>query len=307
MNDRTTRRTFLAAAGGAVAASSVATAGTGDVTTTRGDVVVRVSAGRWDDERCSLPGSVLDRYGLVTGQQVRLWYGGTCALFTVDRTDGDEAVVADDGAERLEAPEDDFTAELDTQVVDPAVDETTAREEGGFVEASRSGTDLLAVAPHGGYIEYGTGDQAERVADALGGGLWRCSGWSPGGGAYRRWHITSTDLHPDSLPALADVAEDAYRHAVAFHGWSNDGVGVGGGAPRDVLEHVRDTVREHADGAFPVCLVADPAYDGTDPDNVVNWLTEGGDGGVQLEQGWSVRTDHRDVVADAVVAAFDSL
>lgn len=54
--------------------------------------------------------------------------------------------------------------------------------------------DLVACAAHGSWIEYRTDDQAAHVADALGVTEWSCMGYNNGGGAYDRWHITSTDI-----------------------------------------------------------------------------------------------------------------
>ena len=62
-------------------------------------------------------------------------------------------------------------------------------------------------------------------ADRLGSQLasaWRCKGWGPNGGAFARWHITSTDIDPASFPLLATVASRRFARAVAFHGFDDE-------------------------------------------------------------------------------------
>lgn len=65
-------------------------------------------------------------------------------------------------------------------------------------------SDLVACAAHGSWIEYRTDDQAAHVADALGVTEWSCMGYNNGGGAYDRWHITSTDIDRRSFPKFRD-------------------------------------------------------------------------------------------------------
>jgi len=265
----------------------------------------RVSDGVSRDERCRVPDGDLERLGLAPGRQARLRFDGTCALFTVERTSGSDVEISPGGAARLGLTKKRFTGDLDVQVVHPTMSEEEAAETGEFVERAAGGGDAIALAPHGGYVEYGTDDQAVRFADALDATRWYCAGWSPGGGAFDRWHITSTAIHPDSFPELAAL-DSTYGRAVAFHGWSGDGIAVGGGASRSVRERVRDAIRDALDGAVAVELAPDDGYDGDSPENVVNWL-DAESAGIQLEQSWTARTDYGVAVADAVADAVASL
>ncbi|MCX4247794.1 hypothetical protein [Paraliomyxa miuraensis] len=86
-------------------------------------------------------------------------------------------------------------------------------------------------------IELHTHKQAERITTTLaakGVSSWICKGYRQGGGAYARWHITSTDLSPNSFPGLDAIATRGFAYAVSFHGMSSEGVLVGGGAPEDL-------------------------------------------------------------------------
>ncbi|WP_255198691.1 poly-gamma-glutamate hydrolase family protein [Halorarius litoreus] len=305
----TSRRTVLQTTGALVAAGTLPTAalakpgsGKGNGGETGGSdggdsASVTVADSVSSAAHCGLPAAVRSAVGVAVGHQLRLWVDGTCAVYTVEHTDERTVVVSRAGARRLGVGGKRFRATLDPQVIHPTYDLATAEREGEFVERLVGGGDVVACAPHGGYIEYGTDLQARRVADRLGATAWYCAGWSPGGGAYDRWHVTSTAIHPASFPALASVADGGFRYAVAFHGWSNDGVGIGGTAPESVLAAVRDAVAAVVDDE-PVFLVTAPAYGGTNPDNLVNWLSGGQ--GIQLEQSRTARTTYGTAIADAV-------
>ena len=132
---------------------------------------------------------------------------------------------------------DEFDATIDTQVPHPTFSDDEAQARSEFVE--RLDDDgcqqgLVALAPHGGAIERHTDQQAERVALVARRGrasAWRCKGFKTGGGALERWHITSTEIHEASFPLLKTIASRGFVHAVAFHGFSEADVLVGGAAP----------------------------------------------------------------------------
>lgn len=251
--------------------------------------------------RCHLPQDTADRLGISGGKQVRLLYEGEPTVFTLDTRDDKFGAVSAGGRDRLGAAKNSFRVETDSQVVHPTMDATTASETGEFIERHVSGaTSTIALAPHGGYIEYGTDLQAQRFADRLGATAWYCSGWWPGGGAYRRWHVTSTYINPDSFPALNAIRDIGFDTAVSFHGWGESFIAVGGTASTEVKEEVRDAIATAVAGAFEVRLATDSERNGTNPDNIVNWITESGQSGIQIEQPWAARKDHRDAIVDGV-------
>lgn len=251
-----------------------------------------------DREHCWLPARDRRQLGVDIGQQIRLRHGDGPALFTV-RAPPDAAsgpAVSPAGRDRLGATGDAFSARLDPRVVHPDLDYETAVEVGEFVERAHEGeVSLVVLAPHGGHVEVGTDAQARRLAER-GATAWYCAGWWPGGGAFDRWHVTSNDTHPGSFPALDRLRTRPLERAVSFHGWTREGVGIGGGADRAVRERVRDAVASAVE--VDVSLVEDGDYRGDSPANVVNWLGE--HGGVQLEQGLDVRTENWEAVAAAV-------
>ncbi|WP_240940388.1 poly-gamma-glutamate hydrolase family protein [Haloarcula argentinensis] len=258
-------------------------------------------------ERCRLPQSMMDALGVQADQQVRLVYDGEAAVFTVDISDDTFGYVSNGGRDRLRAKNGSFRVDGSADVMDSHLDEEAAKAEGGFIERTTESeqSELVVLAPHGGYIEWGTDIQAERMTAQLDATKWCSFGWSPGGGAFRRWHVTSTAIHPASFPALQDISERGFDHAVAFHGWSESYVGIGGPAPTWLRADVRDAISEVVD--CDVRLATDGSRDGDSPENVVNWITESGSDGVQIEQPWAVREERRDTVADAVASVFEAL
>lgn len=263
-----------------------------------------------DAERCRLPAPALEATGLEVGQQLRLRYDGDPAVFTVDDAAGPEAVVNDGGRSRLGATGDSFSVEPATTVVDGAIDRTTAATDGGYVDrlTDPGGAGLAALAPHGGFIEWGTDYQAHHVGDRLDATAWYAAGWWPSGGAFPRWHVTSTDLHRASYPGLDAIADRGFDHAVSFHGWTESHVAVGGAAPRDLRADVRDAIAAAVDG-IEVRFAGDDPRCGEDPTNVVNRITAGRPadpraGGVQLEQSLAAREEFGAAIADAVADVF---
>lgn len=259
-----------------------------------------------DAERCRLSRSTMDAVGVESGHQIRLVYEGDPAIFTVTVSDDTFGYLNTGGRDRLEASGGSFRVDVDSTVVNQTLDEETAAEEGGFLErlTDPGTTELVALAPHGGYIEWGTDSQAERVSERLNSVSWYGAGWWPGGGAFSRWHVTSTDIHPISFPKLDEVSDRGFEYAVSFHGWSESHVSVGGAAPEELREAVRDALVPVVES--DVRLASDGARDGDSSENIVNWMTESGSDGVQIEQPWSVRDETHLEVADAVADVFES-
>jgi phage replication-related protein YjqB (UPF0714/DUF867 family) len=247
---------------------------------------------RTDAERCAVAAGLLGDLDAVVGEQIRVG---------ADRADHDSALytVVDDGAPR-------DVVEMGNGGLDrlgaknkaagtaggyaPHPDYETrpaAAENDEFAEVLRDDGEqsaLVACAPHGGWIKYPTDRQSAHVADALGAAEWSCAGYNSGGGAFDRWHVTSTAVDRRSFPKLDRIADRGFDHAVSFHGFSEDGIAVGGGAPRSLRAAVRDEIDAATDGRYDVPL-ADPggAYAGNSPESFVNWLASDGDG-VQIEQ-----------------------
>lgn len=264
-------------------------------------------------ERCLLAEGLADELEVAVGSQVRVGSpdGGRyeSALFTVVGTDAAPNTVETSaaGLDRLGVT---HGAAGFVRPYAPSPDHDTraaaadADEYAEVVVDDGEQSALVASAPHGGWVEYGTDRQSRHVARTLGATEWSCAGYNSGGGAYDRWHVTSTAISRRSFPGLDSIADRGFEHAVSFHGFGGDGVLVGGGAPRTLRLAVRDAIREATEGQYEVALApADGSYGGDSPENVVNWLA-GGDG-VQVEQSWRARRDDWGTIATAVATVYD--
>lgn len=267
-------------------------------------------------EHCSLDPERLTSLQLVPGGQIRVRRSAEqLALYTISETrqEAPDTVVrmALPARERLGTP-DEFAAVVDTQVPHPTLSDEEALACSEFVERLDDDgrqRSLVVLAPHGGMIERHTDDQAERVISLLGAGFvsaWRCKGFQTGGGAFARWHITSTDICEASFPLLRTIRQRGFAHAVAFHGFSEAGVLVGGGAPLAFKVKIAKALAHALAGSSIHVRIADPSdqSDGDNPRNIVNRLTACGTNGVQIEQSIEARERFWETIADTVASVY---
>lgn len=260
-------------------------------------------------EHCSL--STQLAAGLAVGDQLRIYRNADeFGLYTIAeiRHEFDPSTVrmSKAGRERLAFDGAAFVGELDTKVAASELTDAEARAQGEFVErlvddGVQSG--LLVAAPHGGKIELNTDLQAEHITKMLTGvSSWICKGWRDPDRAYTRWHISSNDASPNSFAGLGAIADRGFKYAVSFHGMSVPGVIIGGGAPLELREIVRNAIIEAIVDPDVEVVVSPPhgPHAGAEPSNFVNWLTADGSGGIQIEQSTEVRNMYWATIADAV-------
>jgi phage replication-related protein YjqB (UPF0714/DUF867 family) len=292
------------------------------------DAAVRKALPDQDDlqdrrEHCSVDAVRLASIGRAVGQQVRVRLRSDAfGLYTVSEVrpeDPDSTVrMGRRGLERLR-PGDEFDGVVDSVGPHPNLTVGQARACGELVERLRDNgrqRELIVIAPHGGDIERHTDDQAEQVASRLAAkavSSWRCKGWKGGGGAFARWHITSTDISAASFPRLDLVISRGFTHAVAFHGFEDPEVDtdvlVGGGAPDELKQEIAGAIDRATAGSGLRVRVAEPEdnFGGDDERNVVNRLTAEGGSGIQIEQSPAARSQRRwERIADAVAAVYDT-
>ncbi|HEY9802272.1 MAG TPA: poly-gamma-glutamate hydrolase family protein [Leptolyngbyaceae cyanobacterium] len=269
-------------------------------------------------ERCSADPEKLTTIGRANGHQIRVknTANNEYAIYTVSETrqeNPDNIVrMGQTARERLGATN-EFNAIVDSQVVHPSFTDIEAEEKSEFVERltdNGTHTGLIAIAPHGGNIEPHTDEQAERVASQLaakGVSSWRCKGWKQGGGAYARWHITSTDINPASFPLLNTIINRRFTHAVAFHGFSESTILIGGGANRPLKEEIQLAIKNVVNGSNIIVEIAgaESNYGGDSPANIVNRLTNNNNG-IQIEQSETAREKYWQQIADAVASVYNS-
>ncbi len=267
-------------------------------------------------EHCSADREALAKIGRAAGQQVRIYRGDAdFAVFTVaeNRDEKPETIVrmGRQGRDRLGTAE-EFAARVVATVPHPSLTEARAKELGECVERLDDDghhTGLLLIAPHGGDVELHTDQQAERVAAKLAGkpvSAWRCKGFDPPGAAtaFRRWHITSTDISDASYPLLGKVAARKFAYAVSFHGMDEEGILIGGGAPIELKHEVQAALLADLEkyGVKVAIARASNSLGGSNPKNIVNRVCKVT--GIQIEQSGKVRRDHWRVVADAIARVY---
>ena len=202
-------------------------------------------------EHCSVDPRKLLELGADVGSQVRiLTTADDQVLYTVSeaRAEDPNSIVRIGQTGRLRfGTDDEFDGVIDSQVPHPTLSDDDAEDLGEFVERLHDGASaaVIAIAPHGGDIELNTDRQAEHVASRLaahGASSWICKGWKSGDRAFESWHITSDETDPGSFPLLASVVSRGFADAVSFHGFKEPIVLVGGLAPVELREEIRQAI-----------------------------------------------------------------
>lgn len=266
-------------------------------------------------EHCIANRSQINMIGRDKGQQVRIERptanGTTCALYTVKGLRNDEPDVVyvgytepEDLCKRLELCDDSntdpFTGKVKAQVTAEDLTDSEAEAYSEFIEHLTDNVNnhtLVVIAPHGGDIEKNTDTQAERVSKQLLSthiSQWICKGFKKGGGAFDRWHITSTDISEESFPKLKTIIRRQFEYCIAFHGWNNkNSICIGGRNSSHLKQEIKDEIAKVVLGS-EIAVATDEyndrtcpeEFNGSDKDNIVNRL---GIKGVQIEQSIEAR------------------
>lgn len=159
--------------------------------------------------------------------------------------------------------------------------------------------DIVVCAAHGGRIEPGTSEQAIELAAQLPrASCWACLGYDENADEFDQWHSPSTAIRLDDYPLLDKIADRGFETVISLHGLATEGLLVGGGIDAGVKQHVSRYLDEAV--SADVETVSEGPYAGVRSDNFVNWLAEGQTGGLQLEQGPTVRADEFDMILTAL-------
>jgi hypothetical protein len=268
---------------------------------------IRVSNGTYPTivgkkERCAGPASAL-------GKQVRVNTGGSTTpadfvLFTVSEASKDDSLYIDASAVSRFAA---LTAPAAGSITFPAPNRLSAPgvdPNDDIIEYATQGQSnkYMIIAPHGGAIEVGVDTQALTAALALNCNYWYCVGRRIGGGAYNRYHITSTDIDINSWPLLHNwnVERGKAKYAVSFHGFSQSGILIGGSAPLAVKTALQAALIPVVPGKTVALASAASGYEGNSPSNITNRCASSW--GIQIEQDLSIRQTYNSQVANTVAA-----
>jgi len=271
------------------------------------------------DESCTMDPQLAAALGVSADQQVRLQVKATPAkygLVTVhslyeDGTDNDDVRLRASARARFDET-DGFEAYVDTACVLQGKTDQWLNDNDEFGEllneTDSSHTDVVFCAPHGGMIENHTDEMAKwaydrMVSQSKSASCWRCIGHQDSIGAYNAWHITSSDISRTSFPKLDEIGDRAFSHAVSFHGFGEADIAIGGNASTAVKNAVKSAIESVVGTTYDVEIITTGPYAGTDPDNFVNWLTDGS-GGVQIELPLGARSTYGQAIAEAVADVF---
>jgi phage replication-related protein YjqB (UPF0714/DUF867 family) len=285
-------------------------------------------------EHCSINANQIQMMGLNTRQQVRIERptenGTTLALYTIESTHDEEPkdVFLDyvdpvDVGERFGVPTlEPFQGKINAQVAAVGLTDADAEAYSEFVEHLADNDynrELVVIAPHGGFIEEHTDTQVQYLAEQLPFKVvstWICKGFNKkeDGGAFNRWHITSTDISEKSFPKLKTIYGRQFKFAIAFHGWSGDSICIGGSEPNPdppdcveeeitLKEEIKCAIEKVVPGSIDVVLggAGDNGcpenFNGDNSENIVNRL---GRTAVQIEQCARARDEYGKAIAEAV-------
>lgn len=216
---------------------------------------------------------------------------------------------------------------------------------GSFTETAVNAGDsrFALLVPHGNIIETNVSPQIAEVVNTLQSAdyeipvnVWEGRGAWGDDQTFQRWHITSINLHESSFPGLREMLDQdkydpqagwAFRRALALHGFteSDKDLIIGGGTARNakclVAKRIRDELGTRKDEVAIRIFDGDDIIDilagtrrvcrrdleGQSGNNIVNRLAA--DGGVQIEQSGSVRSDQtlRNGVARGAAKAMGEL
>jgi phage replication-related protein YjqB (UPF0714/DUF867 family) len=272
-------------------------------------------------ERIRMDPELASNIGAAVGQQVKIrvkedsdkYAIYTISAFYQDGTDDNDVRMALDGRQRLDQS-DAFDGCVNEEAVltgETLVWLESNDEYGEFLdETSTSHTDVVVCAPHGGIIENYTDDEARWFYDRINTyhskdvTAWYAAGWQGEIGAYDAWHITSTEISRDSFTKLDQIGDRGFMYAVSFHGYSGSDILVGGGASLALKNEVKEAIENAVNNTYTVTVVTSGPYAGTSSANFVNWLTDSGDNGIQIEQPYGARRDYGQSIAEKVADVF---
>jgi phage replication-related protein YjqB (UPF0714/DUF867 family) len=271
-------------------------------------------------EHCLANPSQINKIERDRCQQVRIERptatGTALALYTVIDVHNEEPDVVfvdknpDDLWARLElsntdlSSADHFPGKVNTHVTAVGLTDAEAEASSEFIEnLADNGHNhgLFVIAPHGGNIEKYTDEQAEHVGQKLSSEYvseWICKGFKKGGGAFNRWHITSTEISVESFPKLKTIMRRHFEYSVAFHGWGDKSICIGGTIPPNVKQLIKEAITKVVPDSIVVKDDGCPeGFNGNNPENIVNRLSIKG---LQIEQSEEARKCYGIDIADAV-------
>lgn len=108
-------------------------------------------------------------------------------------------------------------------------------------------------------------------------------------------------MSPSSYPGLARVSDRGFDCCISFHVWNGSEVLIGGLADAALREQLGRRIAEAIDNKREIITdYTDMKYAGNTMQNVVNWQTDDGESGIQIELTPVLARQYRKRVARAV-------
>jgi phage replication-related protein YjqB (UPF0714/DUF867 family) len=280
--------------------------------------------GRLAKEHCMANRVQIEKIGRHRDEQVRIEFptakGTISAIYTVSVFHNDDADLVLLGRkiknqlQNCQLSNNACRGEVISQImIEDLDDDKEAEKRGELIEhLNHDGQNhkLVVIAPHGGEIEKWTDNEVEYVGNHFSSelvSLWVCKGFSSkdDDDAFERWHITATDISEKSFPGLNTIFGPKFEYSIAFHGWDEDFICVGGNtasAKDGLIGEIKDVIKNALIARGCNIDVKDSdcpqGFNGNNPKNVVNRL---GIKGIQIEQCMKARKKYHDDIAQAVV------
>ena len=274
-------------------------------------------------EHCMANRVQIEKIGRHVDEQVRIEFhtakGTISAIYTVSVFHNDDADLVLLGRkiknqlQNCQLSNNECRGEVISQImIEDHDDDKEAEKRGELIEhLNHDGQNhkLVVIAPHGGEIEKWTDNEAEYVGNHFSSelvSLWVCKGFSSkdDDDAFERWHITATDISEKSFPGLNTIFGPKFEYSIAFHGWDEDFICVGGNtasAKDGLIGEIKDAIKNALIARGCNIDVKDSdcpeGFNGNNPKNIVNRL---GIKGIQIEQCMEARKKYHDDIAQAV-------
>lgn len=243
-------------------------------------------------DRCRLSRAVADRLGLEAGSHLRVDAGPYATYYRVQEIRGDDPlVVHEDHLDRF-GIDGERTVRVSTTL--PQESRREARKQGGLAETlddDGARDRVLVTAPHGGAVERGTDELAERIhllfeRAGIPASLWMLHGYNPSAGsavsAHRRWHVGKLADGIDGYPGLRRLDGREFDLVIGVHRSGYDEIEVGGRIDAATRERVAERLHDLTGRE----VRSDPdrlRLPGTHPRISTNYLSADGERGLHVE------------------------
>lgn len=161
---------------------------------------------------------------------------------------------------------------------------------------------IILLAPHGGQVEPNTDTEAMIIGQYIeGASIWGTRGIVDGGydDAYNRWHTSSKTDPLHAFPLYQQLQQHNYQCSISFHVMSEDGIIIGGRAPKAVRESLQKVLEKYFPTEDIRLGVKGGPRAGMNPHNFVNNLSSSNP--IHIEQSTDIAMNHPKKFSRAII------